>query len=633
MSLEVGLEPAPQALLHQRVGKRLHAGRLPLPHPLVGELAAVAVVLLLAALLRLSLAAHGWPSITSDEAVIGLMADDIIGHGAHPVFFYGQHYMGAFQAYLAIPFFKLLGSTSLALHATTTLQYLLFLLALYAFTRVVYSVPVAWLAVTLLALQPGESLIAGLRAGVGAQDTLLFGALLLWLTVLRLRHPRRGAKKLLLDGGIGLAAGMGLWADALIAPFVLAAGLALGVEALRKLRGADDRARLRRRLAGEILVIAGAAGVALAPALWVTITSQGAIFREFAAIIGTPGVADAPDPVHRNLWVVLASQGKQVAATLLVGMPRLFGSRQVCPTCVVWPSPGVSATLGQVLQLALVALPYSLGAISCWALTAWPLIKDTRAAFRRRRKGIAQQVARPQTAEVASFDARWWGRAMLALGGGLTTLAYVAGNPSYNNPVTSTRYLVGLFLCVPLVAEPLWKGVWQCWRWLRGQKGHVAVPPRLRAAAMLAVIATLALLIINSAGALSAVQQSANGRSFAVPASARDAQVLAFLKRHGATRFYTTYGVCYRLMFESDEQVACGFLEGTDISQTSFGRTPQYQPLIAQSAHPAYVFDTTTHEGQPQQVEGALARGDPRLAGYTKAVIAGYIIYYYAAGA
>ncbi len=613
--------------------KRLRAGRWPLRFPVMGELAAVTPVLLLAGLLRLTLAARGWPSITSDEAVMGLMTDDIMRYGAHPVFFYGQHYMGAFQSYLAIPFFQTLGPTSLALHATTALQFLLFLLALYAFTRVVYSPPVAWLAVTLLALQPGEPLIAGLRAGVGAQDTLLFGALLLWLTVLRLGHPRRRAARLLLDLGIGLAAGMGLWADALIAPFVLAAGLALGVEAARKLRAADDRAQIRRRLAREALIIAGAAGIALAPAIWVTISSHGAIFWELGETIGAPGIADASSTAHLSLWTVLTSLVKQVAATLLVGLPRLFGSRQVCPDCVVWPAPGVSTSPLQVLRLALLALPFSLGAIGCWALTSWPLAQQTRAALRHWHAPTIYAPALARRTADAAFDARWWGKAMLVIGAGLTTLAYVFGNRSYAAPVVSTRYLVGLYLCTPLVAGRLWRGASIGWRWLRSRKGHAPVGLRLRIAAALAVIATLTLLAVNSAGALGALHQAAASQSYGVPAPQRDRQVLAFLQAHNATRFYTTYGVCYRLMFESEEQVACGFLQGNDISDTGFGHTPQYQPLVAQSAHPAYVIDTIIfNEVDPNQVAAALARGDPRLAGYTKAIIAGYLVYYYSAG-
>jgi cytochrome b561 len=76
-------------------------GRQEAPQPManraarLGEWAFVALTLALAAAGRLVLAAHGWPNFNSDESIVGLMTNDIMRHGAHPVFFYGQNYMGA----------------------------------------------------------------------------------------------------------------------------------------------------------------------------------------------------------------------------------------------------------------------------------------------------------------------------------------------------------------------------------------------------------------------------------------------------------------------------------------------------------------------------------------------------------
>ncbi len=99
-----------------------------------GMLEALAVIAMLAAAaaVRLALAARGWPALNSDESIMGLMTDDVLWHGAHPVFFYGQHYMGALQAYLAVPIFLIVGPTTFALHATTTLQCILLIPAVGA---------------------------------------------------------------------------------------------------------------------------------------------------------------------------------------------------------------------------------------------------------------------------------------------------------------------------------------------------------------------------------------------------------------------------------------------------------------------------------------------------------------------
>ena len=195
---------------------------------LASECILVAVLLLVAAVLRLTLASRGWPYSNSDEATTGLMVDDIIWHGAHPFFTYGEHHVGSLDAYLQVPAFLLFGATNFALHITTTIQILLFLLVFYGFTRAVYSPLVAGVTLALLAFGPYQQLFYGLRAGHYAQDMLLLSVLLMSLVVLRLRRPARAWTKWTLDIGIGLVAGLALWSTILLLPFVLAAALALG---------------------------------------------------------------------------------------------------------------------------------------------------------------------------------------------------------------------------------------------------------------------------------------------------------------------------------------------------------------------------------------------------------------------
>jgi hypothetical protein len=137
------------------------------------------------------------------------MADDILRHGAHPVFYYGQHYLGTLDAYLQAPFFLVFGPTNLALHLTTTVQTLLFFILLYRFTRTVYSPLVAGGTLVLLTVAPGQALFFMQRGGVHAQDTLLLSVLLLWLVLVRLRRSTSTRMKRALNLGIGLVAGLG----------------------------------------------------------------------------------------------------------------------------------------------------------------------------------------------------------------------------------------------------------------------------------------------------------------------------------------------------------------------------------------------------------------------------------------
>ena len=55
---------------------------------------------------------------TSDQAIVGLMAKHIVEGRAFPLFFYGQAYMLAVEAWVAAPFVAIGGSTVAALHAS-----------------------------------------------------------------------------------------------------------------------------------------------------------------------------------------------------------------------------------------------------------------------------------------------------------------------------------------------------------------------------------------------------------------------------------------------------------------------------------------------------------------------------------
>src|SRR5436305_557203 len=76
---------------------------------------AAAVIIVIAAALRVTLVALGWPPLDSDEATMGLMGMHIAFHGEWPIFFYGQGYMGAFEAYLAAIMFRLFGVSTFTL--------------------------------------------------------------------------------------------------------------------------------------------------------------------------------------------------------------------------------------------------------------------------------------------------------------------------------------------------------------------------------------------------------------------------------------------------------------------------------------------------------------------------------------
>ena len=90
----------------------------------------------------------------SDEAVIGLMAGHIL-QGAHPIFYYGQSYMGSLDAYLTAVSFSIMGSNVAAIRVVQTALYLATLATTYALAyRITKSQFAAAASALLLATPP-----------------------------------------------------------------------------------------------------------------------------------------------------------------------------------------------------------------------------------------------------------------------------------------------------------------------------------------------------------------------------------------------------------------------------------------------------------------------------------------------
>src|SRR5579885_2614571 len=66
-------------------------------------------IIVLAVTFRLLLVLNNYPETNSDEGTMGIEAMHIAFQGQHPIYLYGQNYMGVLEAYLAAPFFHLFG--------------------------------------------------------------------------------------------------------------------------------------------------------------------------------------------------------------------------------------------------------------------------------------------------------------------------------------------------------------------------------------------------------------------------------------------------------------------------------------------------------------------------------------------
>jgi hypothetical protein len=203
--------------------------------------------------LRVWLTVREVPLTNSDEATIGLAALHIWRGEDFPIYFYGQHYMGTIEAYLAAPWLGLLGPTTLALRLSTLALFALFLPLMYALVRRVYSPWLATATVGLLALGSDRIVKNQLIAGGGYPETspMVVALLLGVLVASKSEKPRPWV-----TGGVGLLAGLIVWNHLLPLPYLAAAAVLLAVFA-------------RRQLASRAgLALAGGLVLGASPLIW-----------------------------------------------------------------------------------------------------------------------------------------------------------------------------------------------------------------------------------------------------------------------------------------------------------------------------------------------------------------------------
>jgi hypothetical protein len=449
--------------------------------PYAGVVALVGV----GAAMRLWLILRGWPALDSDEAIIGLMARHILGNGERPIFYYGQHYLGALEAYVAAGAFTMLGPTTLALHLSELPLVVAFLIAAYGLGRAAYGPAVGLLTLAFLALGPAFGLLRETAVIGGYQETLLLGALLLLLVHARLRRSAalpsgRGDWALTLASyaAMGLIAGLGIWSDQLIFPFVLAAVVAL----------VAGRPREMRHLPALSLV----AGLVIGcwPFLIYNLQHGGVTFAELAQQNRAPGHG-GPLPAL-PIWL------GQVGATLAVGLPAVLGSPHVCiGRSSAWPSyPPALATRGgpPVGLCGGLNLVFALGVLGCFAVVAWQLGRVGWAWWQGRTRGRGGRGAPPAGGAVTSEEAaRLWLRAMLLFVAASLVGLYTLSWTSQVYQFTAARYLLPIYLTLPLVFGVLLEHAAPALQWARAwlaagaaQRSGRAGEPRLSAALVVA---------------------------------------------------------------------------------------------------------------------------------------------------
>ncbi|WP_151759753.1 hypothetical protein [Dictyobacter vulcani] len=298
-----------------------------------------AAIITFAVGLRMLLLFLHWPPTNGDEGIMATMAYNIAYHGEHPTTFYGQDYMGVIEAYLGALFFHLTGGPSLTALRTGVVSMVgLFFVCMYFLVSLLFSKKLALVTLALLSVGSIPYLTRQTIATGGSSQTLLFGALAFliasWLALsYRRKVPSRThLLRLPLYGAFGLVAGLAMWSDMVVLPFLAMAGLLLLVFCWRELLVWGGW------LMGLIGALAG-----LFPSLWYSMNKGlNPFLTLFNLVRGTGTLKD--DPIATvGLW-------HNIVETVQVTIPTATGF----PFCPVIEYPFLGDNTPRTLQCGIV---------------------------------------------------------------------------------------------------------------------------------------------------------------------------------------------------------------------------------------------------------------------------------------
>lgn len=170
----------------------------------------IALFMLLASVYRIDFLNALNYRIDSDEAIVGLMAKHINEGKSFPVFYYGQHYMGSFEAMVASLFFKLFGMSSKVLKLVPLFFSILLIPCVYFLGKEVSGRKCGLIAACYIAIAPPTLVVWSSMTRGGFIETLVLSALALLVFVRWLKEDKLSLFRIFL---VGLILGFGWWTN------------------------------------------------------------------------------------------------------------------------------------------------------------------------------------------------------------------------------------------------------------------------------------------------------------------------------------------------------------------------------------------------------------------------------------
>lgn len=562
------------------------------------ELLAVAVIVL-AVVLRIVLVALGWPQLDSDEGTIGIMGMHILYRGEHPIFFYAQGYMGAMEAYLAAIMFFLFGVSTFALRFGLILLFAVFLVGMYFLTSRLYTKKWAVITLCFLCLGSAPILTRELVAIGGYAETLVFGVLLLllslWLafTAQPTFSPLRPWRRLLAYTLWGLIAGFAFYTDALIAPFIITGGLLILVFCWRDLLGLPTVLLLVGVLIGIYPMIIYNLNAPPDLSTW-------AYLRHIQLADGLP-----PQPFR----VIFP---RQLFGALFISMPGATGANPLCYSSVQMnPATDVHLLkLGSLhgIRCTLTHTGWAIGIVVLWLIA----VLVTSAALWR----LYRSSPHPWAPEAHRSVVRYAGRLALLLNGLIVFLLFLDSPAAAYFPVPDMRYLECLLVTTPALLWAMWDGLGLV-KPLALRVVNMATAIKL---ARMSFTVRRGILLLLGLVFLIGTFSTFSGYPAAAPVQKRDdafavvgvyqyqgvpatqafnnqeTGLIRDLERIGATHIYSDYWTCDRLIFRSQEHIICTALNNG--LNPGHNRYTPYCTQVTSDPHAAFVFRANTYQAK-----------------------------------